>query len=222
MPRPCGNPAVARKRAAVRLRMACSQQTRIGAPSRGRVAAALARRSSVSRIAPGMVPSSAHSSGLRTSRTRTDPDATRSAAEATWTFSIRSDPLVANSPSPSIRRILPTGVAIPRGSRPRGRGSSMSRLLRTKAAIFPGLLLLVVGQTVALEAPLSRGSFQRALKEGRACKSFHDIGPYVAARKSLEGVAQAIVNNAIESPDNSYSFVTVRLETPYTRVRGLG
>jgi len=97
----------------------------------------------------------------------------------------------------------------------------MSRLLRTKAAIFPGLLLLVVGQAVALEAPLSRGSFQRALKEGRACKSFHDIGPYVAARKSLEGVAQAIVNNAIESPDTSYSFVTVRLETPYTRVRWL-
>ena len=97
----------------------------------------------------------------------------------------------------------------------------MPSLLRKKTAIIPGLLLLAVGQAAALEVPLSRTSFERALREGRACESFHDMGPHVVARKSLEGVAQAIVNNAIESPDTSYSFVIVRLETPYTRVRWL-
>jgi len=98
----------------------------------------------------------------------------------------------------------------------------MRRLLRSKTAIVPPLLLLLaVGQAAALEVPLSRASFERALKEGGACESSHNMGPYFVARKRFEGMAQAIVDTAIELHDTSYSFVTVRLETPYTRVRWL-
>lgn len=97
----------------------------------------------------------------------------------------------------------------------------MPRFVRHTMAFLSVLLLLEVGQAGAVEVPLSHASFERALGEGRACESIRDMDPPIAAKASLEGVAQAIVNNAIAYPDSSYNFVTVRLDTPYARVRRL-
>jgi hypothetical protein len=101
------------------------------------------------------------------------------------------------------------------------RERSMRRSFRRKTVSLPLLFVLGTGTAMALEAPLSRASFERALAEGRACESTRSVGPYLVAKATLGGVAQSMMDNALEYPDTTYLVVTVRLETPYLRVRRL-
>jgi hypothetical protein len=73
----------------------------------------------------------------------------------------------------------------------------------------------------AVEVPLSRASFDRALEEGSRCRRYSDVTSYVVVRKgtesvlaaALEGVFQELFDDSIDQ-----SFVTVRLATPYIQV----
>lgn len=98
----------------------------------------------------------------------------------------------------------------------------MRPITRRFPITIPLVLFLGIGSARAVEVPLSRASFDRALEEGRRCTRLGDAGAYVAVEKRpesflatiLESVAQSFLDNEINQV-----LVTVRLSTPYTRAR---
>jgi hypothetical protein len=93
-----------------------------------------------------------------------------------------------------------------------------SRLLGS----LPFLVALGIAPDAAVEVPLSRASFERALEEGRSCKRIETSSPYIIVKSGSEPWLATIVDDLIESVVSdvvSDSYVTVRLATPYTRVR---
>ena len=73
----------------------------------------------------------------------------------------------------------------------------------------------------AVEAPLSRASFERAIEEGRSCRRIEKAGPYIIKRGKEPPLAALFdrLLQAFLAEEISDSFVTVHLATPYTRVR---
>jgi hypothetical protein len=79
-----------------------------------------------------------------------------------------------------------------------------------------------IGPVLALEVPLSRASFESALREGGACKRFDARWDYVVFHRSAEPLLAYVVDNLLQSAleqEITDTFVRVRLATPYTRVR---
>jgi hypothetical protein len=75
---------------------------------------------------------------------------------------------------------------------------------------------------LAVEVPLTRPSFDRAIAEGQTCERLADAGSYVAASRNTSGVMGAMIEGLMQhflSDANTQSFVTVRLTTPYTQAR---
>lgn len=88
-------------------------------------------------------------------------------------------------------------------------------------ALGLGMLLAGAVPALAVEAPLSRASFDRALEEGDRCHRFSDIKAYVVVKKSTESVLAATLDALLDSylsDTIDQSFVTVRLTTPYLQV----
>ena len=96
--------------------------------------------------------------------------------------------------------------------------------MAAKKRLLAGIPLLValgIAPAGAIEAPLSRASFERAIEEGHACRKPAKAGPYVVKRGAdpvLATVLDDLFEAALEE-EVSDSYVTLRLATPYTRVR---
>lgn len=89
-------------------------------------------------------------------------------------------------------------------------------------AFLAAVLVSGVAPASAVEAPLSRPSFERAVEEGRSCKRIDTSGPYVIVKRGTEPFLASLLDDLLETylaEEVSDSFVTVRLGTPYTRVR---
>jgi hypothetical protein len=98
----------------------------------------------------------------------------------------------------------------------------MRSFARRVPTTIPLVLLLGIGSAQAVEVPLSRASFDRALEEGRRCTRLDDAGAYFAVKKRTESFLATILENVAQSYlDNEITqvLVTVRLSTPYTRAR---
>src|SRR5262245_35720151 len=84
------------------------------------------------------------------------------------------------------------------------------------------ILACAIAPVRAVEAPLSRASFDRAVKEGLSCKRIDKAAPYVIVKRGTEPFLATMLDDLFESTlgeEVSDSFVTVRLAPPYTRVR---
>lgn len=87
------------------------------------------------------------------------------------------------------------------------------------------LLLLVVPGIMpahAVEVPLSRASFERALHEGGACERFDAQWNHVVFHKNAEPAVASLLEDLVQEAlqqEFTETFVTVRLMTPYTRAR---
>ena len=97
----------------------------------------------------------------------------------------------------------------------------MSSSAGLAAATIAASLLSGIAPAGAVEAPLSRASFERALSEGRACRKLDKAGSYVD-RIVVDSVAGTVLQNLLDHlfmNDITQTFATVRLTTPYTVVR---
>lgn len=89
------------------------------------------------------------------------------------------------------------------------------------AATVAMALLAGIAPAAAVEAPLSRASFERALVEGRSCRTVDKAGSYVD-RIVVDSVVGTVLQNLFDHVfmnDITQTFATVRLTTPYTVVR---
>jgi hypothetical protein len=86
---------------------------------------------------------------------------------------------------------------------------------------IPLVLAFAIAPCAAVEAPLSRAAFDRAIEEGRSCRGTKKEGFYVVKKGTaplLEQILVAVIQSFV-ADETSESFVTLRLATPYTRVR---
>ena len=100
----------------------------------------------------------------------------------------------------------------------RGRLAVCSLLTR-----LPILFVLTVctptGPAVAIEAPLTRASFDRAIEEGRTLEDWHDVGPPLVGSARVAG---AFLQNLLEGllgGDLTDAAALIFVETPYVRAR---
>lgn len=103
-------------------------------------------------------------------------------------------------------------------TRPRSLATTTSRLLASLAF----LAAIGFAPGAAVEVPLTRASFERALQEGRSCKRPKSTGPYLVVKKGTEPFLAAVLGDLIEEFGDvkvSDSYVKVLLTTPYTRVK---
>jgi hypothetical protein len=73
---------------------------------------------------------------------------------------------------------------------------------------IPLLLALGIAQVGAVEVPLSRASFERAVEEGRSCKRMEDSDAYVILKRGTEPVLAALLLRT-EAPEGR---ITLKLK----------
>src|SRR5262245_28719920 len=98
------------------------------------------------------------------------------------------------------------------------------RRMRTAGllACAPVLAALGIAPAAAVESPLSRAAFERAVEQGRSCKNFKKVGPYVVVKRGTEPLVATIFDDLMQhyfDDEITQSFVTIRLDTPFTRAR---
>jgi hypothetical protein len=99
---------------------------------------------------------------------------------------------------------------------------AMLRMIRRRTAMLLLPVVFGIAPVLALEVPLSRASFERALREGGSCGQSDARWDYVVFHKSADSIFATIVDNLLQSAleqEITDTFVTVRLATPYTRAR---
>ena len=93
---------------------------------------------------------------------------------------------------------------------------------RTMAVMSLLAAVIAAAPAQAVESPLSRASFDRAVAEGRACERLDAQGTYLVARQPASGVMAAVIEDLLQRTlDDAIttSYVTVLLTTPYTEAR---